>query len=344
MSAANQRHSKIKLLFIHFSAMNLALTLGFAPTKVYAVTAKPGGISGDSNNTGAAPTPSINQGAGKSKSGNGMAQAMNYVTGAMEVGLGGWMIRAGYMPCPLACNYPMIGMGSLMVMMGLTNIAQGQEHGGAAGSAGITGFQTDGFGGPTNPSNPNNTKDPYVQAAINDDAYKAVGPILKDLQNKGIYDPKTGNVKIGDKTYKKSDFASADAMAAAGFSKGMIDTAMSYNADAEKKALAKMEKVKIGASTSENGYAEGGGGGGSGDSSSSGGDDSSSLSASANIAGSTAGGLGREPTNFAGMSKNYNGEPIGVAGDSIFLMMNRRYQLKETQDSFFKPTDITLQN
>jgi hypothetical protein len=44
----------------------------------------------------------------------------------------------------------------------------------------------------------------------------------------------------------------------------------------------------------------------------------------------------------AGMSKNYNGEPIGVAADSIFLMMNRRYKVKESQDSFFGIGDFNL--
>ncbi len=35
-----------------------------------------------------------------------------------------------------------------------------------------------------------------------------------------------------------------------------------------------------------------------------------------------------------GLAKEFNGELIGVAGDDIFLMMNRRYKLKNEQDSF----------
>lgn len=35
-----------------------------------------------------------------------------------------------------------------------------------------------------------------------------------------------------------------------------------------------------------------------------------------------------------GLAKEFNGELIGVAGDDIFLMMNRRYKLKSEQDSF----------
>ena len=38
-----------------------------------------------------------------------------------------------------------------------------------------------------------------------------------------------------------------------------------------------------------------------------------------------------------GLAKDFNGELIGVAGDDIFKMMNRRYVLKVKQDSFLAP-------
>ncbi|MFN3454760.1 MAG: hypothetical protein ACK41T_07340 [Pseudobdellovibrio sp.] len=38
-----------------------------------------------------------------------------------------------------------------------------------------------------------------------------------------------------------------------------------------------------------------------------------------------------------GLSKEFNGELIGVPGDDIFLMINRRYKLKSEQDSFIVP-------
>jgi hypothetical protein len=38
-----------------------------------------------------------------------------------------------------------------------------------------------------------------------------------------------------------------------------------------------------------------------------------------------------------GLAKDFNGELIGVAGDDIFKMMNRRYVLKIKQDSFMAP-------
>jgi hypothetical protein len=45
----------------------------------------------------------------------------------------------------------------------------------------------------------------------------------------------------------------------------------------------------------------------------------------------------REPATAEGLAKDFNGELIGVAGDDIFKMMNRRYKLKTAQDSFIGP-------
>jgi hypothetical protein len=44
----------------------------------------------------------------------------------------------------------------------------------------------------------------------------------------------------------------------------------------------------------------------------------------------------RRPTS-EGLSRDYNGDLIGAAGDDIFSMMNRRYTLKRKQDSFIAP-------
>ncbi|HEX7674601.1 MAG TPA: hypothetical protein VF412_10530 [Bdellovibrio sp.] len=284
--------------------------------------------------------PTVNQGANQSSSGNGMAQALNYVTGGAEVVMGGMMIKAG----SSSENWGEVAAGVLMVSMGLTNIAQGNEHGSAAGTADATGFATDGFGG-LNPSGGTDSSNPYVSAAVKDPNYQAVGSTLKTLEAQGIYNPKTGAFTVGDKTYSASDLSSASNMAAAGIPQGAIAGAMAANAEAEKKALAKLEKVNpnIAAATKENGYEDGGGAGGGGSSG------SSSSSGDPGMGGGRMAGTGlgknsgRDPSSFSGMSKNYNGEPIGVAADSIFLMMSRRYKVKESQDSFFGAADLALQ-
>lgn len=44
---------------------------------------------------------------------------------------------------------------------------------------------------------------------------------------------------------------------------------------------------------------------------------------------------GKRKPSSAGLVKDFHGDMIGAAGDDIFTMMNRRYQLKNDQDSFF---------
>jgi hypothetical protein len=45
-------------------------------------------------------------------------------------------------------------------------------------------------------------------------------------------------------------------------------------------------------------------------------------------------GINRDPAQVAGMTKNLGGDPIGVSGDSLFKMIDRRYELHNTQGSF----------
>ncbi len=48
-------------------------------------------------------------------------------------------------------------------------------------------------------------------------------------------------------------------------------------------------------------------------------------------------GINRDPAQVAGMKKDYKGNPIGVAGDSLFDMIDRRYQLHRENGSFLAP-------
>lgn len=81
-----------------------------------------------------------------------------------------------------------------------------------------------------------------------------------------------------------------------------------------------------GASVVAEGEGEGGGGSGS----------SGTRTALADE-GMTAGSgrlAGRRPSSVAGMSKDFNGDRIGVAQDSLFEMMHRRYQFHNNNSSF----------
>lgn len=292
----------------------------------------------------------VKDSADQTKKENDSAKTVNYIAGGIETVTGAGMIIYG--STRIVPDVPMITMGVMMVGMGMSSFAQGAAHGKAANQAGLTGFNTDGYGniyGGAN-SDPYLPDSPYSLAndpefneknqnsLINrDPALKQAKRDLQKLVQMGILDPKKGTIKAGDKTYKIKDFASPESMAAAGLPKGAIDGAMAMSKDVDKKTADKIEKLKLGSLTPTNGFDEGGGGGKSASD-----DNSQGTPSYAAGAGVGKADLTRDPSNFAGMQKNYNGEPIGVAADSIFLMMNRRYKVKDSQESFFSEAELAL--
>lgn len=288
----------------------------------------------------------VKDSADQTSKGNSGGAAQSYVMMGIQVVGGAAMVASGTASCPEACDAGLIAQGTVMIGMGMMSGAQGKEHNNSKNQAIGTGIRTDGLGNsygnlgldPLDEKDPNSliNKDPNI---------KAVKSTLEKMEKLGIYDSKAGTLKIGDKKYKVSDFASPDSMAAAGFSKGAIDGAIAMSAQVEKRAADKLEKLKIGALTNASGFDEGGGGkglaGGSEDASSAGSSYVLGASSERGVAGKA--GLGRDPSSLAGMQKNYNGDPIGVAADSIFSMMNRRYKAKESQDSFFTDAELALQ-
>lgn len=277
--------------------------------------------SGGSVNKGSA----VKDSADQTKKDNSSGAAMSYIMSAMETATGATMISSGMDSCP-ACNYGMIAAGVMMVGMGIMSAAQGSAHDDSANQAGNTGFSTDGYG-KSRQTNSVDPKDPSLKAAKDQ---------LAKLEKMGIYDSKAGTLKAGGKTYKVSDFASESSMAAAGLPKGAIDGAMAMNAELEKKARDKFEKLKLGALTAGSGFDESGGKGAAPEELST---ENSSPSLHARTGAAVS---GRDPSSLAGMQKNYNGEPIGVAGDDIFNMMKRRYQVKENQESFLTEAELAL--
>lgn len=303
------------------------LSMILSPALSYSQDAKSGVESGSSAPTG----PSIKDSADKSQEGNKNAEVVQTVMGGIMFGMAAKEASRK--------NY---GMAAMYAMMGMLSMQQAGNHGSAAGSAGYTSSLTDGYG--KNPYDYGNIK--VDDLLKNDPDYKAIESNKKALEQAGVLDPKTGIAKAGGKTFKPSDFASTSAMAAAGVPASAISAGTAAYAAAEKRALAKAEKIRLGAMTEANGFAEGGGsaggfgaGGGAGD-----GEYGADYAGMGAGLGSASGsGLDRDPSSLAGMQKNYNGEPIGVAADSIFLMMTRRYKLKERQESFFSEGDLSLQ-
>ncbi|KYG68842.1 hypothetical protein AZI87_06330 [Bdellovibrio bacteriovorus] len=283
--------------------------------------------------------PSVNDSADKTKDSNSDGKAMSFLTGGMFIAMGTADISAGYSSSPV--GWGLVAKGVMEVMLGLLSMKQGGAHGKSSNMAGLTGFDTDGLGdlntggGTYDPSDLGETaKDPHTAAVANN---------IKKLESMGVLDAKKGTATVNGKTYKLSDFASKESMAAAGIPPGAIDGLMSLAGAIEKKAAEKMEKLKLGSKTAANGFEEGGGGGISGSGPSDSTDDSTAGGAYASNDGAGRGALDRDPSSLAGMQKNYNGEPIGVAADSIFLMMTRRYKVKESQESFFTDAELALQ-
>jgi hypothetical protein len=271
---------------------------------------------------------SITDSADKTKSSNEKGQIMNMV-------MGGATLAAGA-KCAGTCPYGCCSLAPMLFMMGMQNLMQAGEQGKTAGQAGGTVNLTDtGLG--TSGYDPNAVKD-----LLNGPDAKAGKEFMATVAKGGAgfsYDPKTGIVTTASgKTLKGSDMNSASSMAAAGIPKGAIDALSNMVRDIEAKTEKKVGKLALTSVSSEESSSGGGGGSGSASAASNG------EAPYGSPAGRSAGlGIDRDPAQVAGMQKNYNGEPIGVAGDSIFKMMTRRYKTKEAQSSFIDESDILTQ-
>ncbi|AHZ85797.1 hypothetical protein Bb109J_c0137 [Bdellovibrio bacteriovorus] len=324
------------------------VSLIWSPVMAGAVTVSGGSTSTTTNQTtadkgvettkGTTSQPSVKDSADKSGSANKGAQATQFLTGALMF----TMAAEKWGECSQQ-NYGACAMAAIFTGFGILSMKQGKEHGSAGKSSNLSSFQSDGLGGNPYDYGDIDLNDPNNPLA-GDPNIKALGTNTGKLTSGGMLDPKTGTIKTPDgKTYKASDFASAASMAAAGIPQGAILAGQDAYAQVSKKSADKVEKLKLGAMTASNGFSEGGGGGGGWGPASPTDDGSGSDYAGTGGSGSSGVSLERDPSSLAGMQKNYNGEPIGVAADSIFLMMTRRYKVKESQESFYTDAELALQ-
>ncbi len=151
-------------------------------------------------------------------------------------------------------------------------------------------------------------------------------------KNGNFIDKKTG------KSFSSADFANEAAMVAAGMTPAEAKSLAGIMGSVNKDAAGGLS----GSALASNGLD------GSGDLGSfgAGGGGSSTIKVGENeLNGALAGsgsdlagsGGDREPASTEGLAKDFNGEPIGLAGNDIFKTVNRRYNLKVTQDSFLAP-------
>lgn len=115
-------------------------------------------------------------------------------------------------------------------------------------------------------------------------------------------------------------------MAKAGMSKKDIDTANAAIAQINKDVDAKMATADGQAGSDLTVAGKGGGSGGGGTSETSSGAEPPQPSLGVAV--------DRDQSQVAGMAKSYQGEMIGVSGDSLFQMMDRRYKLHSDRGNF----------
>lgn len=300
---------------------HIAYTLSFVM-----VSTSPGYANGNTQGVeiSALTTPSVADSSAGSSKANMMGQASNLITSGIMFN--------NARRAAASKNY---GMAAMYAAMGALTLAQATAHKNSAYQSNITnGLATAGGSG----YDPSSLEDVAGGASPE---VRALSTNIKSLQDSGLLSKDLNTVKTPDgKEYKTSDFGSEASMKSAGVPSSAIGKGMSVVAAAAKKANELTEKVVLGSLTAANGYEEGGGSGGGSSYSGTSSDDSYSQGGA--VAGAGVNSSDREPANLAGMQKDYNGEPIGIAADSIFLMVNRRYKVKEGQEAFFSEKDLLL--
>lgn len=264
---------------------------------------------------------------------SGLTKALNTVMGGALIGKGVADISAGRAPCgsPSGCNWPLIAQGILEIAQGTANFAQAGENnrtGNIAGmsqcSFGSSYCSGSTWGQTTNPEN--------WQQSLTPEAISQLDATAADLKSRGVdFDWRKGKITTPDgKSFSSSDLSSKAAAMKAGIPGGSWDSAMANSAAIEAAAMEKL-KDKFG---KDLGLESGGVASGTPSGSSM--EDESELNGRGSGAyDPNAAKNKRKTASAAGLSKMYNGSPIGVAADSIFDMISRRYVKKDKEDKAF---------
>lgn len=280
------------------------------------------------------------QTAGANKSSAGISQ----VVGVVNLGLAG-MYAAKAAACSAAagsCVPTNTAMAVLHGLMGAMSFKQAKQNQGTQYNAGLTSADTT-WQDPGKVATPGGRGsdlfdlkgiNPGLKGKIN---LSEIEKIKNQLTGDGIggvkIDPLTGKVTdtTTGKTYDPNKLNSTKALQDAGFSAQDIADAFGAAGKAESKLKKELGIEGIGAATKENGYESGSAGALTGNTADATVGDSSGRSIASVKAPSG---------QIAGLSKNFNGERIGVSAENIFNMMARRYKTKEKQNSFFDPSEM----
>lgn len=329
-----------------FLALALSLVIPFSASSAETSSPTATASNGESNvvkvesSSGA----KLNESANKAQSQNKSSQTLSKVIGVVNMGVGAMYASQCGPHHASAC-----ALAALHFLMGAQSFSQAKSNGGAAYDAGLTGIDTSStnpFGDPGSEidhldSTTDSTKDTGLSNLADTKKLNQIKTALSSGNGlKGFkYDSKSGILTTPNgKTYSADSLSDKDSLSKAGFSGQDIGSALEANAKFEAEALKKLglkkdEIVGVGAATAENGFSDGGAGPKYGSANSA----ESSRNTLASI-------RNRNPANtgskVAGLTKNFNGERIGVAAENIFNMMTRRYKTKEKQDAFFDPSQM----
>jgi hypothetical protein len=318
---------KMKFLVAAVTSSSIA----FSPAVAFATT----GVDGTTTSTGTTSTaPAVNSSGNSAGSANSTGAALNAVASASQFAVA----AQNWGECS-SQNHSACVTAAIFTAYGILSLKQAKENASKASDAYNTASDTNAYGTGSYDSTGTGTSTDY--STVGSNYIKQAEAGLANLKAAGVVNSSATKVTSPDgKTYSTSDMASSAAMTSAGIPQAAIDAAQATNDKIAQKA---MEKVKIGALTKVSGYDEGGSGGGSRSPSNEGSGGGYPGYPGAGGGARSASLLDKDPSKLvSGMSKNYNGEPIGVAADSIFLMMSRRYKVKESQDSFFGASDVDL--
>ncbi|OYZ11875.1 MAG: hypothetical protein B7Y39_19320 [Bdellovibrio sp. 28-41-41] len=285
-----------------------------------------GGInsySADAKNSESKPTtvssssasPNMQNSANTSAKQNSSASTLSKVIGVANMALGATNAAA----CSSQC-YSCCAQAVLFFAMGAMSFKQASNNAGAAYQSGLTGVDTSAwnnpFGDPNSTSNTtddaNNDKD--LAANVNTGKFNEIKKALTTTGINGVrLDPKTGKISDSNtgKTYDSNALGTAKGMADAGFAASDIASVMDAASKAEKAAMKKLGLTEgIGAATAANGYTDDGGSGGT--MSGKAGDITDDGSGGRRGLASSGAGVKIPSNQIAGLSKNFNGERIGI--------------------------------
>lgn len=272
-------------------------------------------------------------GADQQKGGAGSNSAMSSALNA-----GGAALIAGGIPMMSSYMCSMCGTGAAMIAGGVVLMGLGMLAGKQAGEDNkAAGLSTDAMNG-YNAASGFNNKGANAAAANDPNASEQFKANQAKLAKLGFkVNPKTATITTPDgKVINAKDLTTqAGAMAATGISAEGYKDIMGKANDIMAKALADLKNGKGGDM-----YGDGSGGGS--------GSRTVIVDEDPNANGGAAGAGGgadgknkvtRGLADVSGLTKNFNGQLIGVAADSIFAMMTRRYVLKDKQNFFLSSED-----